>query len=533
MIFANNTTKYSIISPVRKVIGKAELYNGSVLADTFSYSDALISIDIDRMGEEGKFFGFGVSHKATVKLRDKNREIDITTANAFRIYFGDTEESYTSAFPLLYVTECNRDENTNALSVTAYCSLRAAEGLSVGDLGLTPPYTLKSLANAISVQLCGSAAVIDEKASSAFDTEYPEGANLEGTETLREVLDDIAEATQTIFYLNADNRLVFKRLSTDTDLTITKADYITLQSKTNKRLGVIVSTNELGDSVSASTTESGSTQFVRDNIFWELREDIASLLENAIAAVGGLTINQFSCSWRGNYLAEVGDRLELITKDNNSVFSYLLNDTISYNGGFSQETQWSYTDNENETAANPTTLGESLKQTFAKVDKANKQINIVASEAAANSSAISSLQINTSSISASVKEVQDNTEAAFDTVNKNIADLTNEVKAAVTAEDVKIAIEQRYGEGANKVTTATGFTFDEIGLTVEKSNSEMKTQITEDGMKVFKNGTETLTANNEGVKATDLHADTYLIVGTNSRFENYGSDRTGCFWIGG
>ena len=33
--------------------------------------------------------------------------------------------------------------------------------------------------------------------------------------------------------------------------------------------------------------------------------------------------------------------------------------------------------------------------------------------------------------------------------------------------------------------------------------------------------------------AVDLHASTYLMVGGRSRFENYGTDRTGCFWIGG
>ncbi|MBE6782978.1 MAG: hypothetical protein E7536_03085 [Ruminococcaceae bacterium] len=62
---------------------------------------------------------------------------------------------------------------------------------------------------------------------------------------------------------------------------------------------------------------------------------------------------------------------------------------------------------------------------------------------------------------------------------------------------------------------------------------EIKTQITEDGMTVYKNDEEVLVANNEGVKAEDLHATTYLIIGTNSRFEDYGNGRTGCFWIGG
>jgi len=50
---------------------------------------------------------------------------------------------------------------------------------------------------------------------------------------------------------------------------------------------------------------------------------------------------------------------------------------------------------------------------------------------------------------------------------------------------------------------------------------------------VYQNSQEVLTANNKGVDAKNLHATTYLIVGTSSRFEDYGYDRTGCFWIGG
>ena len=71
------------------------------------------------------------------------------------------------------------------------------------------------------------------------------------------------------------------------------------------------------------------------------------------------------------------------------------------------------------------------------------------------------------------------------------------------------------------------------GLTVDKANSEMKTTISDNGMTIRKNSEEVLVANNVGVNAKNLHATTYLIIGNNSRFEDYGTDRTGCFWIGG
>ena len=50
-------------------------------------------------------------------------------------------------------------------------------------------------------------------------------------------------------------------------------------------------------------------------------------------------------------------------------------------------------------------------------------------------------------------------------------------------------------------------------------------------MRIKKNSQEVLTVNNQGVKAQDLHAYTFLIIGDNSRLEDRGN-RTGCFWIG-
>lgn len=103
----------------------------------------------------------------------------------------------------------------------------------------------------------------------------------------------------------------------------------------------------------------------------------------------------------------------------------------------------------------------------------------------------------------------------------------------MNVEGLTLQVQSVNSEGVAKVSTTTGYTFDENGITVEKSGQEIKTQITEDGMRVYKNKKEMLTADSEGVKAVDLHASTYLSIGGRSRFENYETDRTGCFWIGG
>lgn len=499
-------------------------YKTATVLDTYKHTDRLKSFDLERLGES-KFFGYGIAQKANIKLIDTNRELDFTTADRFKLYLNDT--GFT---PDLKVTEVHRDEKTNALSITVYDALEQAQKRIVAELPITS-YTIGQFAQACAA-LLGVEAVLEPLEE--FNTFYDGGANFEGTETIREALNDVAEATQTIYFLNNNNQLVFKRLDMAADpvATIDKENYIELDSKTNRRLVGICAATELGDNVEATLSESGTTQYVRDNAFWTLRTDIDTIVEKALEAVGGFTIAQFNCKWRGNYLLEIGDKIALQTKDNNTIISYLLNDSLGYDGALTQKTQWEYEDTE-ESANNPSTLGEILKYTYAKVDKQEKQIDLVASEIGVAQSEIAAMQITTDKISTSVQAVEKTATDAVESLNKEVSTLTQKVEAQITAEDLTVEVQKALADGVKEVTTTTGFTFNEDGLKIAKSDSEINTTVTEDGMRIKKGNKEVLTANNEGVKAIDLHATTFLIIGKNSRFEDYKSSRTACFWIGG
>lgn len=97
------------------------------------------------------------------------------------------------------------------------------------------------------------------------------------------------------------------------------------------------------------------------------------------------------------------------------------------------------------------------------------------------------------------------------------------------------SLEAKDGE-VDHVTTTTGYTFDANGLQIYKSGEEIKNLLDNTGMYVTRSDDEILTANNEGVTAINLSAKQYLIVGANSRFEDYtdgtGTKRTACFYIG-
>ena len=129
-----------------------------------------------------------------------------------------------------------------------------------------------------------------------------------------------------------------------------------------------------------------------------------------------------------------------------------------------------------------------------------------------------------------------NLESIVDATKNEVLATKNEITSVnLQQNQLEVKIEQIENDGVKRVVNTTGV-FDKDGLTVDKTDSPTKTQVTPDGMTVYKKSygeqTEVLKATSDGVDATNLHAKTYLIVGGRSRFENYGKNKTGCFWIG-
>ena len=147
---------------------------------------------------------------------------------------------------------------------------------------------------------------------------------------------------------------------------------------------------------------------------------------------------------------------------------------------------------------------------------------------------VSELYINADSVKVSVSDLEqivNSTTQEVQSAKEQIATMD------LQSSQLEVRIEKISNDGISKVSNTTG-TFNEDGLEIDSTDSATKTQITPDGMTVWKKAygnekSEVLTATSAGVDATNLHAKTYLIVGGRSRFENYESDRTGCFWIGG
>ena len=111
--------------------------------------------------------------------------------------------------------------------------------------------------------------------------------------------------------------------------------------------------------------------------------------------------------------------------------------------------------------------------------------------------------------------------------------LTQQVEQTMTSTQIQTLITETISNGVDSVTTSTGYTFNKDGLTISKTGEEMENKIDNTGMYVNRDNENILTANNEGVNAINLTARQYLTIGKNSRLEDYKTNRTACFYVGG
>lgn len=124
-------------------------------------------------------------------------------------------------------------------------------------------------------------------------------------------------------------------------------------------------------------------------------------------------------------------------------------------------------------------------------------------------------------------------ETVIGTVNEEITKINQ------TNKEISITIQELANRGVSEVTTTTGFTFNAEGLTIYETGKNIENKLNNEGMRVSRiSGDESipiLTADTDGVDALNLRSRQFLIIGDNSRFENYdnGTDnkRTACFHI--
>jgi len=146
-----------------------------------------------------------------VHIIDRFREINITTANSLVVkYFHDG--SVIQVNPTFYVSEVHRDENTNELSVTAYDCLHKAESIAweTIDSSIHGTTNIAALMTYCKEAVGAKALLVNAPYTNAWkDLQYTNGGNLEGSETVKDIMDALAEVTNSIYYIDKNDYLYF------------------------------------------------------------------------------------------------------------------------------------------------------------------------------------------------------------------------------------------------------------------------------------------------------------------------------------
>lgn len=131
--------------------------------------------------------------------------------------------------------------------------------------------------------------------------------------------------------------------------------------------------------------------------------------------------------------------------------------------------------------------------------------------------------------------IESTTNSKLSETNNKLAQLEEEAKLYVKKDGVGIEVSKVLENGVDTVKTKTGYYFGNDGLEISKSNSGTKTMLDDTGMEVsnVSSGKALLTAKGNSVVTENITSKTYFILGEKVRFENYGQDQIGCFWMGG
>ena len=369
-------------------------------------------------------------------------------------------------------------------------------------------------------------------------------------ETNRTVLQSIAKVACAFVDIDDEtNEIDLKWLSDTLDYTFETSDYSTLEGGkvVYGPVNALIIKNSAVDSenVSYSDDESialnGEHQLVISEDYFlynaDKREEALMPIWNK---VNGLTYTECTLNTlTGKPFLKKGSKIRVYKDNENYIDSYVLQNQFKYNGAFSNVIKAPVLTEQELITKQDISLGEKLRQTEIIVNKQDGTINSLASRT-------TTLENDNIDIKAKFGDY---------VLQDDYANLTTQVQEIQTDTYKKTEVQSIlkgtfYDENQNQIVSeivkTTSGTFDENGMTYEKTNAETKTTINEIGVNVKdrnnnsilfagyvdENNTEYADYKGQTIVASDnIRVNHYMVVGSHSRFEDY-EGGTGCFYIG-
>ena len=325
------------------------------------------------------------------------------------------------------------------------------------------------------------------------------------------------------------NSVVMLDSDTDNFNTITYDDYFSLKTQKNT-FGpvnrVVIGMKDVeGENVYVEDIDSITTNGLCELDIWdnpitytqELRESVKEQARKLL----GLYYTPIETETKGDPWLKANEPLIVKDMENRSKQTFPLNKTIKYSGHIRTPLSSPADTLTYQSTVYNDSLYKNIRDVRIQVNKQDGVINIINSN--------------------------------VQTTNEGLLKLENRVAKEITETYSKTQIQKilsGVGEDGTKVSsvTTTSGTFDENGLTIEKTEStddsevksRTKTNLNSNGMIIYdtRGATEEelLVVNSDGVVGKNITVKTYLIIGGYSRVEDYthtdGTNGTGVFWVG-
>ena len=486
----SNETKTALSTPVREFKARVEVHRNSTLIGTYTQADAIKKIVIERIAEDGKFFGVGVSQKLNLTLVDKDRTFEIKKNDKLRVSIGIiTGKTSTSPdttaiageaivgkaivgtragesivnyieFPSFYVDEVVYDDISKEVSIVGYDIINKLKYFTVKDLGLEPPYSNKDFMLACARKVGTTASMSDN-----YSTTYAKGGNFDGTENLRSAFDSAAESAGCVYYANDSDIIKVQPINTEKGFAVNGSNYFEATKSDSYQINEVVSITELGDNTTYQASREGVKANIYENAFLTYTDNLSANLQKIYTTISGISLDQYTLDWRGNLALEPFDEIKIITERYGTIISTVANDVITYDGGLSETTSWTYKESESADA----TLSSVISKTSAKVDKVNNTITLIAKDVNDLGNNYSELVLTTNGITSTVSAQGERISQVEQTADSLQTQITTVDGKATEAKQTADGFSQRITNAEGSITSIES-SIDSIETTVQRAD---------------------------------------------------------------
>lgn len=361
------------------------------IANPFTEAD-IKYFKIDSKDIPGRTFGVSYCHQFKIVFKDS---ITVSKGDSIKISFiyEDSDPQphtvHTVSYPTFYADEVISNDVTKETTIIGYDKM-----VKANDIKYAPVEgNIDAIANGVASQLGTTVLWLGNTTCkpSQSTTWTVDKINTDENASLRSIIKAIAEITGTIAYINADDKLVFRGLTTTTITDATKhfynyeyelklSDYYKTDKSVQQTISGIAHKNELNDATTVGTLVNDCI-VLYSNPFLSLLEELdkENILNNVLTHIQTTCLSS-NISHLGNPALELGDPIKIYDTDQHSTSGFFyLQETLEYNGGLKATGGWEYAEQDS-TDLPPSSVTQDNKITRATVDKVNNRIELVTGE---------------------------------------------------------------------------------------------------------------------------------------------------------